>query len=99
MAKMKEVLRKEENIGRESKRKYEATLSDFERIQQRHQVLEVERDSLKSSNEELSKEKGILENKVVELEMQKTTAEGKAKHYETQVVALEDQKASLEKFY
>ena len=51
---------------------------------------------MKSSNEELSKEKGSLENKVVELELQKTTAEGKAKHYETQVVASEAQKDSLE---
>ena len=67
MAEMKEVLRKEEKVGRESKRKYEATLSEFERLQQRHQILEAERDSLKSSNEELSKEKGSLENKVVEL--------------------------------
>ena len=33
MAKKKEVLRKEEKVGRESKRKSEATLSDFERIQ------------------------------------------------------------------
>ena len=33
---------------------------------------------------------------MAELEMQKTTAEGKAKHYETQVVALETQKVSLE---
>ena len=39
MAKMKEVLRKEEKVGRESKKKYEATLSDFERLQQGHQVL------------------------------------------------------------
>ena len=33
MAEMKEFLRKEEKVGRESKRKYEATLSDFERLQ------------------------------------------------------------------
>ena len=33
MAEMKEVLRKEERVGRESKRKYEATLSDYEKIQ------------------------------------------------------------------
>ena len=31
---------------------------------------------------------------MVELEMQKTIVEGKAKHYETQVVALETEKAS-----
>ena len=77
MAEMKEVLRKEEKVGRESKRKYEATLSEFERFQQRHQILEAERDSLKLSIEELNKEKGSLENKVAELELQKTTAEGK----------------------
>ena len=29
MAEMKEVLRKEERVGRDSKRKYEATLSNF----------------------------------------------------------------------
>ena len=29
------------NIERESKRKYEATLSEFERLQQRHQILEA----------------------------------------------------------
>ena len=83
MAKMKEVLKKEEKVGRDSKRKYEATLSCFERMQQGHKILEEERDSLKSSNEELSKEKGILENKVAELELQKTTAEQKEKQYET----------------
>ena len=33
MAEMKEVLRKEEKVGRESKRKYEAPLSEFERLQ------------------------------------------------------------------
>ena len=88
-------MRKEERVGRESKRKYEATLSDFERLQQGHQILEEERDNLKSSNEELS-EKGNLENKVVELELQKTIAEQKAKQYETQVATLEAQKASLE---
>ena len=96
MVEMNEVLRKEEKVGRESKRKYEATLSDFERLKQRHQILGVERDSLKSSNEELIKEKGSLENKVAELELQKTTAKWKTKHYETQVAALEAQKASLE---
>ena len=52
IAEMKEVSRKEEKVGRESKRKYEATLSYFERLQQRHQILEW--DSLESSNEELS---------------------------------------------
>ena len=64
MVEMKEVLRKEEKVGRESKIKYEATLSYFEGLQQRRQILEEERDSLKSSNEELSKEKGNLETRL-----------------------------------
>ena len=68
MAEMKEVLRKEEKVGRESKRKYEAPLSEFEIFQQRHQILEAEQDNLKLSIEELSKEKASLENKVAELE-------------------------------
>ena len=33
MAEMKKVLRKEERVGMESKRKYEATLSDYEKLQ------------------------------------------------------------------
>ena len=41
IAEMKEVLRKEEKVGRESKRKYEATLSNFERLRQRNQILEL----------------------------------------------------------
>ena len=79
MAEMKEVLRKEEKVGRESKRKYEATLSEFERIQEGHQNLEEEQYSLKPSNEYLSKDKGNLEGKVVVLELQKTTTEQKEK--------------------
>ena len=66
-------MRKEEKVGRECIRKYEASLSDCERLQQGHHILEEEWDNLKSSNEELSKEKGNLENKVAELELQKTT--------------------------
>ena len=33
MEEMKEVLRKEERVGQESMRKYEATLSDYEKLQ------------------------------------------------------------------
>ena len=40
MAEMKEILRKEERVGREYKRKYEYTLSDYEKIQQGYQILE-----------------------------------------------------------
>ena len=32
MAQMKEILRKEERVGREAKRKYDSTLSDLEKI-------------------------------------------------------------------
>ena len=34
MAEMKEVLRKEERVGHDSKRMYEATLFDYEKLQQ-----------------------------------------------------------------
>ena len=43
MAEIKEVLRKEERVGRESKIKYDATLSDFEKLQQDYSILEEER--------------------------------------------------------
>ena len=56
--------------------------------------MEAERDNLRLSIEELNKEKGKLEDKVTELEVQRTTTEGKVKLYETQIVALEDQKNS-----
>ena len=80
------------NIEKES----QATLADFGKLQQRYQVLEAKRDNLRLSIEELNKEKGKLEDKVTELEVQRTTAEGKAKLYESQIIALEDQKNSLE---
>ena len=47
MAKMKEIMRKEEKVGQESKRKYEATLSYYEKLQQDYQILGEERDNLK----------------------------------------------------
>ena len=80
------------NIEKES----QANLVDFGKLQQGYQVLEAKRDNLRLSIEELNKEKGKLENKVTELEVQRTTAKGKSKLYETQIVALEDQKNSLE---
>ena len=58
--------------------------------------MEAERDDLRVSVEKLNKEKGKLEDKVIELEVQRTTMKGKAKMHETQIVALEDQKNSLE---
>ena len=59
MAEMKEVLRKEERVGRESKIKYEATLSDYEKLQQDYQILGEERDNLKQSNMKLDRENRI----------------------------------------
>ena len=50
MAQMKETLRKEERVSQEAKRKYDATLSDLEKLQQDYQILEEERDDLKLSN-------------------------------------------------
>ena len=80
------------NIEKESK----AILAYFGRLQQSHHILEEERDNLNLSIEEFNKEKRNLEDKVAKLEMQKTNPEGKAKLYETRVVALENQKTSLE---
>ena len=78
MAEMKEVLRKEEKVGRESKRKYEATLSDYENLQQDYQILGEERDNLKQSNMALDKEKKKLESEVVEMEVQKSATDQQA---------------------
>ena len=75
MAEMKEVLRKEERICRESKRKYEASLTDSEKLHQEYRILEEERDILKLSNMKLSGEKGELENKIAETETQKPTTD------------------------
>ena len=96
MAEMKVVLKKEERSCRESKRKYEDTLSDYEKLQQDYQILGEEWDTLKQSNMNLIKEKGELENKIAGLETQNSTAEHKKWHYEAQVVELEAQKSSLE---
>ena len=57
MEEMKEVLRKEERVGWESKRKYEATLLDYDKIQQDYQILWEERDNLKHSNMAIDREK------------------------------------------
>ena len=70
-------------------------MTESGKLQQKYKSLEAERDELRLSTEEWNKEKGKLEGQVTELEVQKTTAEGKAKLYETQIVALDDQKNSL----
>ena len=60
-------------MGRESKRKYDATLSDFEKLQQDYQILEEERDALKLSKMTLDGEKNNLESKMAEMEVHKST--------------------------
>ena len=96
MVGMKEVFRKEERFCRVSKRKYEDTLSDYEKLQQEYQIVEEERDTLKLSNMNLSKEKGELENKIAEMETQKSTADQWVEQDEAKVAGLEYQKSSLE---
>ena len=75
MEEMKEVLRKEERVGWESKRKYEATLSDYEKLQQDYKILWEERDNLKQSNMTLYREKRNLESKIAEMEVQKSAVD------------------------
>ena len=63
LAEIKDVLRKEERVGRESKRKYKATLSNYVKLQQDYQILVEERDELKLANMNLDREKQELESK------------------------------------
>ena len=64
MEEMKETLRKEERVGHKSNKKYDSTLSYFEKLQQVYQILEEERYSLKLSNTTLDGEKKNLESKM-----------------------------------
>ena len=82
---MKEVLRKEERVGWESKRKYEATLSDYENLQQDYQILGEEGDTLKLSNMTIDREKQKLERKWVDMEAHKSTVDQQAEQYKSQI--------------
>ena len=93
MAEMKEVLRKEERVGQESKRKYEATLSDYDKLQQDYQILGEERDHLKQSNMILDREKRNLESSKEKMEVEKSIADQK---YKARIAELESQNSSLE---
>ena len=55
------------------KEKYDATLSDFEKLQQDYQIVEEERDALKLSNTTLDGENKNLERNMEEMEVQKST--------------------------
>ena len=48
-------------------------MAEFEKLQQRYQMLEAKRDNLRLLVEELNREKRELEGKVTEPEVQKTT--------------------------
>ena len=96
MAEMKEVLRKEKKVGQESKRKYEATLSNYEKLQQDDQILGEEWDTLKISNMTLDKEKKNLESEVAEMEVQKSVADQQTEQYKVRITELEAQNSSLE---
>ena len=53
------------------KRKHEATLSEFERLQEAYKVLESEKEALVLSNTINEGEKKDFENNILELEAQK----------------------------
>ena len=78
MEQMKETLRKEERVGRETKRKYDSTLSDLENLQQDYQILEVEKDALKLSHTILDGEKKDLESKMAEMGIQRSATDKQA---------------------
>ena len=62
---------KERGEGWEMKRKHEATLWEFERLQEAYKVLESEKEALVLSNTINEGEKKDFENNILELEAQK----------------------------
>ena len=60
------------------KRKHEATLSEFEKLQEAYQVLEVEKEALVLSNTISDGEKRDLENRIYELEVEKAEVDKQA---------------------
>ena len=95
MSQMKETLRKEERVGQEVKRKYDATPSDLEKIQHDYQILEEERDALKLSNTILDGEKKDLESKMVEIEIQRMVANKQVEESKGRIVEIEAHYISL----
>ena len=65
---MKDTLVKERGEGRELKRKHEATLSQFERLQKAYQALELKKDALEVSVTIMEGEKKYLEDNILGLE-------------------------------
>ena len=68
VAQMKETLRNEEEEGRETKRKYDVTLSNLEGLQEAYQILDVERDALLLSNTIFGGENTYLESMISRME-------------------------------
>ena len=93
---MKETFRKEERLGRESKRKYDATLSYLEKLQQDYQILEEEKDALKLSNTILDGEKKDLEINMAGMEVQNSIDDKHAEESKVWITELEAHNSSLE---
>ena len=68
MLKMKNTLVKERGEGGELKRKHEATLWGFQKLQKAYQYLESEKDALMVSVTITEGENKDLESKILELE-------------------------------
>ena len=88
---MKETLRKEQGVHRETKMKYHATLLDLERLQEAYQILEAERDALVFSNTIISGEKKYSEHKISGLETQRATVDTQAEEIRVRVAEMEPQ--------
>ena len=57
------------------KRKHEATLSEFKRLQEAYQALKSEKEALVLSNTITKRERKDLENNISELEVQKVATD------------------------
>ena len=86
---VKETLMKERGEVLEMKRKHEATLSEFERLQEAYQVLELEKEALVLSNTIIDGEKKDREGNISGLEAQRATTDKQAEELKAQVVDLE----------
>ena len=86
---VKETLMKERGEVLEMKRKHEATLSEFERLQEAYQVLELEKEALILSNTIIDGEKKDLEGNILGLEAQRDATDKQAEELKAQVVDLE----------
>ena len=86
---VKDTLMKERGEGQEMKRKHEATLSEFERLQEAYQVLELEKEALVLSNTIIDGENKGLEGNISDLEAQRAATDKQAEELKAQVAELE----------